>query len=204
MRFLAVGLCLLVAACGAVMVKQDGPPMANPGEALIVVMRSSFSAGGSSTPTFRSYTGIELSASLYDTTGADIKFIGLIGNNEKLAYSVQPGKYVLMLLAGRHTDFIEANVAAGKTYYVRVSAEADRFGVARYSFQTVRPAQFGSHDFAGWDIGTTLVTKSQKADAWAARNADSIARRRRLGWDAWSSQSPAQRASQTLQAADGR
>src|SRR5262245_54022352 len=88
-----------VAACsGGMMVKADKAPVPNAGESLIVFMPSALNPTGASAPPVSTGSGIEVSASVFDVSGPEPKLIGLVGNNEKVAYPLKPGQHTFMLV----------------------------------------------------------------------------------------------------------
>jgi beta-mannanase len=98
---------------------------------------------------------------------------------------------------------MQANVAAGKTYYALV---APRMGMwkARFSLKPVRGTELGGSDFAGWDSATQFVVNSSQSQAWAAANGIDIAQKRATYWPEWSDKPVEARAQATLNADDGR
>lgn len=158
-------------------------------QALIVFMRSS-------------YTGGAISASLFDVTGDETKFIGIMYNNTKVCYDVAPGEYVFMVI-GESADFMKATVEAGKTYYALITP---RPGVwkARFSLRPLRQSDFDSSDFSKWDSKTRLVENTPDSEAWAVDNGEDIEEKRADYWSAWCELSPETQAEMTLNSEDGR
>src|SRR3954466_9873239 len=104
-------LCVVLGMTGCAgtggMVKAEGPMPHNPNEATIVFMRSSF-------------MGSAISASVFDVSQGSSKFIGIVQNGTKVAYSVPPGEHVFMV-ASESADFMKATLLPGKTYYALVT-----------------------------------------------------------------------------------
>jgi hypothetical protein len=189
---LALGssVLLALAGCGStVMVKSDKAIKVSQGEAQMVFMRASMLGGA-------------ITAAVYDVTGPEAKFIGLIDHSSKLAYPVSPGEHTFMVVS-EAADFMKATVSAGKTYYALVTPRPGAWR-ARFSFKPLRQADFSGPDFAKWDSGTQLVENSPKSEAWAAKNANSIDAKRASYWAEWSAKAADQRDSQTLREEDGR
>jgi hypothetical protein len=197
MRFVAswryvfiVMLALGLGACGgAQMMKAEQEPVIKQGESMMVFMRSSF-------------VGSAISASVFDVSGPETKFIGIVNNGTKIAYPVKPGKHVFMVVS-EAADFLEADVAAGKTYYAMVTP---RMGMwkARFSFRPVRQNELSGSEFAGWNSGTHFVVNSPDTLNWATSNAADVMSKRTQYWPEWSSKPAADRATQTLNQEDGR
>src|SRR5687767_10367610 len=125
-------LVIALGACASVqMMKADRDPTIRQGEAMVLFMRSSF-------------LGSAISASVYDVSGPETKFIGIIQNGTKMAYPVAPGTYTFMVVS-EAADFMQATVLAGRTYYALVTP---RIGMwkARFSFRPVRQAEFAGSD----------------------------------------------------------
>jgi len=165
-------------------------PAVKADEALVVFMRSSF-------------VGSAISASVFDVTGSgEPKFIGIVNNGTKVGYPVKAGEHTFMVVS-EAADFLQAKVAAGRTYYAMVTP---RMGVwkARFSFRPVRGSELGGSEFAGWNSGTQYVSNTPQSRIWAASNAADISQKRTSYWSAWSSKPADERAAQTLHPEDGR
>jgi hypothetical protein len=181
--FLSLGL----AACGgAQMVKTSEAPVIRADESMVVFMRSSF-------------MGAAISASVFDVSGPETKFIGIVNNGTKVGYPVKPGQHTFMVVS-ESADFLQANVVPGKTYYAMVTPRMGAFK-ARFSFKPVRQ---GDGDFTGANSGTSFVVNSPESQNWAAQNAADIASKRTQYWSDWSNKPASDRAAQTLNAEDGR
>lgn len=78
-RYLLIALLAIgLGACGgAAMMKADQEPTIRQGEAMVVFMRSTF-------------VGSAISASVFDVSGPEAKFIGIVNNGTKIAYPVTP------------------------------------------------------------------------------------------------------------------
>ena len=172
-------LALLLAACGA----------HAQGEALVVFMRSSLLANGST-------------AALFDVSDPETRFIGIIDNDTKIAHPVKPGTYTFMVVA-ETADFMQATFAAGHTYYAMVTPRLGVFN-ARFSFRPVRQHELGGPEFYRWDSATRLETNSAESRNWAAKNAADVGSKRAQYWPEWSAKPEAQRASQSLRTEDGK
>lgn len=181
---------VVLAACGggAQMIPASEPPVMRQGESMIVFMRPSPLGG-------------VVSASVFDVTGPETKFVGLVNYGSKVAHPVKPGKYTFMVV-GESADFMQAEVAADRTYYALVTP---RVGVwkARFSFKPIRQGEIGGAEFASWTSATKYVTNSPDTQRWAVENAPDINSKRTQYWPEWNSKPPHQRDSQTLTSHDG-
>lgn len=140
----------------------SAPP---PGKALVVFMRPS------------AY-GALIKATVYDITGDQESFIGVVKHDYKIAYVADPGERLFMVL-GENVDFMDAKLDAGKTYYVLVSPRIGAWK-ARFSLRPVRndaTSEYNtqSAEFAKWQQETKWVRRTSVADAWYADKKPEIA-----------------------------
>lgn len=144
--------------------------------------------------------GGAIQASVFDVTGSGgAKFIGIIQMHTQLSYPVRPGRYTFMVV-GESADFMEAEISGGKSYYALVIARPGAWK-ARFSFVPVRENEKRVEQ---WEGSLRPVVSTPRSDAWARQNASSIENKRSRYYAEWSSKPEAQRASQTLNAEDGR
>ena len=189
-RWLVLLLPLVLDACGGAQIIPAGEaPVMRQGESTIVFMRPSALGG-------------VVAASVFDVTGPETKFVGLVNYGTKYAHSVKPGQYTFMVI-GESADFMQATVLPDRTYYALVTP---RVGVwkARFSFKPIRQHELGGAEFVGWSSATAYVTNSPATVNWAVENAGDINSKRTQYWPEWNAKPPHQRASQTLNAEDGR
>jgi hypothetical protein len=182
-------LPVLLAACaGGVKMAPSEPPVMRAGDSMVVFMRPSA-------------LGQVVASSLYDVSGPDTRFVGILNFGDRLAVPVKPGKYIFMVI-GESADFLQAEVQAGRTYYAVVTP---RMGVwkARFSLRPVRAGEVGGSEFAAWNAATKYVTNSPQTEAWARDNANDIHSKRNEYWPQWSGKPANERLAQTLRAEDG-
>jgi hypothetical protein len=188
---LIIALAVALGACGgaAQMIPAAEAPAIRPGEALIVFMRPS------------NFGGL-VASSVFDVSGAETKFIGIVYPGNKFAHAVPAGEHTFMVV-GESADFMRATVVPGRTYYALVTP---RIGVwkARFSFRPVRESELGGSEFASWDGATRFVTNSPDSVNWAQQNAADVDSKRAEYWSDWMGKPEHQRASQTLNPPDGR
>lgn len=183
----SVLLAAALVACGGTQMNTVGEaPVVRQGESMMVFMRASQLGG-------------LVSASVFDITSSETKFVGLVNYGTKLAHPLKPGQYTFMVV-GESADFMEAEIAAGKTYYALVIARPGAWK-ARFSFVPVRDNE---KRVGEWERTLRVVESTPKSEAWAKQNAPSIESKRSKYYDAWISKPESQRAGQTLNAEDGR
>lgn len=172
--------------------QQLAPP--KEGQAQVIFMRSSF-------------VGSAINASLYDVTGDEVRFIGIMANGTKVAYDTQPGERVFMVVS-EAADFMEADLAPGKNYF---SIVTPRMGAwkARFSMWPIKADSAAKYnttmsEFDKWKESTTLVNNSDKARLWFLNNADSVDKKYEDYWPVWQEKSEEDIAQRTLTPGDGQ
>jgi len=151
--------------------------------------------------------GGAISSSVFENVGPNEKLIGILGPNEKVAYKCQPGEHQFMVIS-ENADFIQADLAAGKTYYVIITP---RMGMwkARFSLHPfkVNPAEdefnINSDDLKDWLSECEFVQPAPSAHQWATTNAASISEKRFDYWPDWLEKSPEEQRAYSLEPQDG-
>ena len=194
-RILGVVLLTISAWAGAadLMERQDQPAPPSAGEALLVFVSPADSP---------EFTRMQV----VDVTEPVAKLVGFIEPDLKVLYRVKPGSYLFML---NYTEasFLEAKVAAGKTYYAVVSKDIPqgRFSVMnRYTLRAVRGEGLSELYFARAERNATAVIKSARAEEWFVPREKSFIVKRNKFLPAWQRMPPAERAHYSLQESDGR
>ncbi|MGY2173039.1 hypothetical protein [Pseudomonas gingeri] len=168
-------------------------PTAEPTAAQVVFMRSSF-------------VGKIIDASLYDVTGGQTRFIGIMANGSKINYPTTPGKHTFMVVS-EAADFLEADLAPGKTYYSvvtpRMGAWKARFSLWPVSSDSKAEFSAGSKDVTDLIKNTELVDNSPKSLSWFESNKGSVEEKRADYWPVWQQKSPEDLAKRTLHPQDG-
>jgi hypothetical protein len=167
---------------------------------VVFILPGMTSASGAYQPTY----GATPSVSLHDVSSPERKIVGVLTVGQKLAYQVPPGKHEFMLLNRGSTDFMEANIGGGKTYYVVVQLLAASGYDQRYGFRPVRPGDFDSDLFARWETNVSFVDRPEAWRQWSSANQGSIETRLRGQRPLWDKQGPAERRLKTLEVSDGR
>lgn len=169
-------------------------PLPADGQAQVVFMRSSLLASS-------------INASLYRVVDGDIEFIGILPNGTKLIHPLAPGRHVFMVVSDT-LDFMEAELAAGKTYYSLVTP---RMGAWKAGF-SLRPVKadpgaeysLASSDFAVWVDGTRQVRNSDESIRWNETNKAGIRARYAEYWPVWKSRTGEDSGKRSLLPEDGQ
>lgn len=187
----------LLSGCGgsSKMMVQENQQLVSPaaGKAQVVFLRSTF-------------VGSAIQASVFDVTSGEPEFIGIVANDTKLAHTTDPGKHVFMVVS-EAADYMEADLAAGKTYYSMVTPRMGAWK-ARFSMHPVRNGgtgefQYDSERFKEWLERTKFVSNTAASEAWAAENMSNIKGKHARYWEVWLQKSPEDLAERTLNADDG-
>ncbi|WP_284219011.1 hypothetical protein [Agaribacter marinus] len=165
---LCLGVIIFVSGCKSTLMQPSQEPLsinAPTDKAQMIFMRSAF-------------TGQAIQASVFDVTSGTPEFIGIVSNDTKVAYTVEPGERMFMVV-GESADFLKADMLANKTYFSVVSPRMG-FWKARFSMHPVRHQgkdgkfTYESKEFKKIDANTSLVVAGDAALSWAKENLGSI------------------------------
>jgi len=165
----------------------------NPNESQVVFFRSSF-------------VGSAISSSIYEVKGEDVQFLGVLSNGNKIAVKTSTGKHLFMVVS-EAADFMNADLAGGKTYYAivtpRMGAWKARFSMSPVS--TDPASKFNTTDgkLEKWMANSTLVTTSDAARAWYQNNRTSVDSKMREYLPVWNQKSAGDLEKRTLKPEDG-
>ena len=181
---LLVAFALLLAACaGQVRNMQEpaaAPPIApEPGKALVVFMRPSG-------------FGFAIQSSVFEVEDKQsASLIGILAAKTKLAYQVEPGRRLFMVI-GENADFMSANLEANRTYYAQV---APRMGLwkARFALEPVPRKQLDTSDLRGSLEDCRWVQKTAESENWAMSNMASIQSKRAEYYKEWADKPESER-----------
>lgn len=165
------------------MAKSKGPLVVEPGKATIVFMRPG------------KFVGRAIAVPVFDVTGEETHFVGIVDAGGKLAYSVTAGEHVFMTTVfggDAGVRFQKAQVEAGKVYYFRAHIINGIWGL-----QPIRGDELIGDSFKSWDKKTRLIENSPKTLKWGGENLADAKRKRNLEPKGIS-------ADLTLRAEDGR
>ena len=123
--------------------------------------------------------GYKINAAVYD----DKDFIGFVPYNQKLPYFAEPGKHLFMVVS-EAADFINAELMAGRTYYIEV---APRMGMwrARFSLAPITNADLKTERVKKWISTCRLIENKESADKWAKENEPSVSSKRETYLEKW-------------------
>lgn len=180
-------------ATSSYMTKANVTPQPTSDKALVIFMRPSRYGGG-------------IQASVYDTSPGANQFIGIVSAKTKIGYLTSPGDHLFMVI-GENADFMNADLEAGKAYYVLVSPRMG-FWKARFSLLPIHndaSAKYStkSPDFAEWQQETSFVRTTPGAEAWYQTHAADISAKQADYMKKWATASPEQKAELTLHRDDG-
>jgi len=153
-----------------------------------------------------SRSGGTTEASLFEVSGGDIKFIGIIVPGVRVPYQTKPGKHVFMVVSDT-ADFMEANLAGGKNYY-SVVAPQEGFWKVRFSLLPYKNDPSANYDTAmpSFEINSKsgeLVKTSPTALAWYQEHKTDIEAKYRKYWPAWEEKTPEAINKRSLEPEDG-
>jgi hypothetical protein len=109
---------------------------------------------------------------VYDVSGDTPALVGIVSAETKIAYAVPPGRHRFMVIS-EAADFMDAEVAGGKTYYTLVTARPGWWR-ARFSLLPVAP---GNPELAGQLKSCSWVENTPASQQWAHDNMPSVQRR---------------------------
>lgn len=139
-------------------------------QALIVFMRPSS-------------LGFANQSSVFEVIEEQLELVGIVAAKKRVAHYVKPGKHLFMVVS-ESADFMSAEVAAGKTYYVYVTP---RMGMwkARFSLLPVTQSLQQASDFKNCDADCEWVEKNEDAENWAKQNLVNIQAKRQEYFVKW-------------------
>lgn len=155
---------LVLSGCATSSKMQMIPPervvsAADEGKAMVVFMRPSNFGGA-------------IQSSVFDITNGSTELIGIVSANTKVSYQLEPGSYLFMVVS-ESADFMSAELAPNKTYYVLVTPRMG-WWKARFSLKPIHGAELDSAEFNGWMEECKWVENTPASDAWARENMSSI------------------------------
>src|SRR6266850_1603642 len=183
----AFGLCLYGCAGpterGETQVRPSVAPM--PGQALIVFVRPSSYitlVDSARAPVFKAKN----SDSAPEAVGKDSEpeIIGILNARTMVAYHVDPGRHLFVVVGGESADFMTADVLPNRTYYVLVLARPGKFR-AVFSFKAVDKQEQGSKDFKEIIASSRWVVKTSEGVSYATSNMSSIRSKQLEGYRIW-------------------
>ena len=142
-------------------------------------------------------------AAIYEVDGDTRKLHGVLNEDARLVVEVAPGKHRFMANMMAFAHFLDADVEAGKRYFV-----VTRFIYAQgFQLRPVRPGTASDYDagqptFARWLADTSVLPVQPRQLAWFAKKDAKIAKAQVKGEQAWLRKTDAERAELTLRPGD--
>jgi len=129
-----------------------------------------------------------------ETVGKDSEpeIIGILNAKKMVAYHVDPGRHLFMVVGGENADFMTAEVLPNRTYYVLVLARPGKFRVL-FSFKAVDKQEQGSKDFKEILASSAWVVKTTEALNYAASNMSAIRSRQNENYRLWTQRRESER-----------
>lgn len=139
------------------------------------------------------------SVAVYDITGTDMTLLSMLPTHAKSVHLVTPGTHRFMAAYGAHNYVMDANVEAGKRYYV-VARFIYGMGFQLRPIRTSGRAGYSieNPDFAEWVSKTRFVEKSPAADLLDAKYKEGNEKVKNAAIDVFLKKTPEQRAELTL------
>ncbi|VAW90884.1 hypothetical protein MNBD_GAMMA21-618 [hydrothermal vent metagenome] len=146
----------------------------DPGKALVIFMRPGA-------------LGFAVHATVYD----DDKLIGTVPYNTKLPYMAEPGKHMFMVIS-ESADFMQADLIAGKTYYVQVVGRMGWWR-ARFSLLPFSAKDLKTKEVQDWIEKGQFVKNAESLSEWDKNNHDSVLIKREKYFPEWNAKSDAEK-----------
>ena len=184
-----IALVALSAGCGTRGMRPvSQPTIAPPGpdEVVVVFMRPSIVGGTYST-------------SIFDLRPDGDRFVGILQTQTRLVYRAAPGRTRFMLVAtGGNDQFMDADLAGGKTYYAAVGYETVG-NISAYVLKPVR-ADRETREVKDCLERCAWVENTEKSEAWGRNHLRDLSKRKAQYLPAWEARTPRP----ALGPADGR
>lgn len=142
---------------------------------------------------------------MYEIVDGKPAYFGALKNNTKFSLDTSPGKHTFMAL-GVGSDYMLADLAAGKTYYVMVTPRG--WPVVNFSFQPFRSDDSGkfkldSDDFKGWRKSTKRIENVASSFEFAKDKQTFAEESHKNNWPKWQQKPEADQAVYNIRPQDG-
>ena len=137
---------------------------------------------------------------LFEINDSNRTLLAITGAHSKAAVLLTPGRHRLMANhSGMIAHYLDANVEAGKRYYVLVRFIYGR-GFQLRPLRTSASSDYSvlSKDFPSWVSSTRFVEKTQEGEARFERIKDAVTKNQAEGWKTWLEKTDKERAELTL------
>ena len=141
---------------------------------------------------------------LYEVHGTDRTLLAELAAHSKTAQLFEPGRHVFFTSqGGGATHVMDANLAAGKRYYVLLRF-IYAYGMQLRPIRPTGPSDYAAtnKNFAEWVSTTRFVDKTPAADEFDRKYGALFAQSQADALADWAKKTPAQRAELTLDATD--
>ncbi|HUQ24538.1 MAG TPA: hypothetical protein VM140_02620 [Burkholderiales bacterium] len=145
-----------------------------------------------------------MASHVFEVRGEEKEFIGTVGSKTKMVVNVTPGQHLFMSNSVGFGHFLDANVDAGKRYYILLRYVHGRGLQLRPLRNIGGDPEFtvGNPKFTGWLADTQLIVKSSEADGFYTQHKSFHDDAQKRGWTEWQEKRPDQRAELTLNRED--
>jgi hypothetical protein len=127
-------------------------------------------------------TGGMVSTSLFELREPPDRFIGILVSESQLRYLTAPGRTRFMVV-GHSASFLDAELAAGKTYHVAV-APGD-FGQGLFVLRPLTDADWSQREVRECLRSCPWLTNTPKSEEWARLESSSLQRKKERYLPAW-------------------
>ncbi len=144
---------------------------------------------------------------LVDVTSGEPELIGVLNNETRVSFDVDPGKHTFMLVA-ETVDFLNAELKPGLTYYSLVEPVGSGLR-AYFSIWPIRSDpdavySVESKEFRQWLRDTIPVENNQDSLQWFEDNREVIIAKYQQYWPEWNTQATLDIERQSLLPEDGQ
>lgn len=189
-RFFAVVLAVfaLILVARPALASDSEPPA---GQAQIIFLKPMGGAWGA------------FNTGIFEVKPEGRELLGVLGGNSRIVINVSPGEHRFMAYTVSFAHFLDANVEAGKRYYVLA-----RFiygsGFQLRPIRRTGPSDYAatSPDFPGWVSDTRSSDPTAKEISWFERSSVKIDKVQAKAQANWTAKTAAQRLELTLVPAD--
>ena len=154
------------------------PARPESGKAMVVFMRPSS-------------MGYGFQSSVFEVRGNQPVLAGILAQKEKMAYQLDPGEHLFMVIA-ESADFMSAELEAGRVYHALVTPRMGAWR-ARFSLRPIHAPMLDSREFEAWDSACQWVVKLPESDQWARDNMPSIRSKQTRYYQKWMTKPESQR-----------
>jgi hypothetical protein len=173
--FLVAVLASLASGCASIKYMKEMPAGSavqapRSGKAVVVFMRSTF-------------LGKAITASVFEIKNDNPELVGLVANDTKQAYEVNPGRHLFMVVS-ESADYMSADLAPNRTYYAFVTPRMGAFR-ARFSLAAVTRGGNLSKEAQSCLKDCRLVVKTSESEAWARENMSDIRSKHQENYPRW-------------------